>query len=194
VKNTIIAVVGKKGSGKSSLAEKVCRRLLANHFRLIVVEPHGDGFNFEGVPDISGEDAAEFESLRGRSCVVRAQCLEAAHNAFVFVWHAQEGSSVPVWLVVDEAQLYLNPHRPDEQLLQIIQFGRHRMISCLFVTQRPAHCHKDMFAQADRRVIFTTSEPNDLDYIRKYTGVDPERVQKLRMPAPGRRIGEHVDV
>lgn len=178
MQNTIIFITGRKGCGKTTLAAKTARKLFMEGTRVLAVAPMG-GFSLPGAAKVRGGDHTTLGNLRGRSAVVLPECDDDAERAFDFVWALQEDPREPIWLFVDEVQLYLGPHKPNPSLMKIVTYGRHRRISFVGITMMPAMVHKSLPGQADIKIIFQTTEPNALDYLRRFAGVDPESVAAL---------------
>lgn len=183
-RNQIVFICGKKGSGKTTLAASLVDRIHASGRRLIVVDPMS-GFRLPGAPIIRRPDPVEFERLAGRSALIRPESIDLVRMAVKFAWHAQESPSRDLWLVIDELQGILSWRSPDPDLLGIVQYGRHRKISLIGICQRPAQVHNDFLANADKRIIFQVEEPNDLAYLKRYVGVEPEA---LRSQAVGQYL------
>jgi hypothetical protein len=183
LQNVITFICGRKGTGKTTIANKLAQKAFLSR-RVIVIAPM-KGFFLRGVPKYSDFTDHEAGLLRGRSLILEPQDDGAALNLINFTWLTQENASAPLWLFIDEVDLYLSWQNPDPVLLKIIRYGRHRRISLVGVTQRPANVHKDLVAQADVKILFNTAEPNDLAYLRKYANVEPAVLQALR-------IGEYL--
>jgi len=179
MRNNIVYITGRKGSGKTSLAHVLARRAYYSGARVVVVAPVG-GISLPGAPVIRGSALpGVWGNLHGRSCVVIPEEDQVAEDAFSFCWHVQEKARAPLLLVVDEVALYLPPARLSVPLMRVIRYGRHRSISLVTTSQRPASVHNDLIAQADQRCLFAQSEPNDCKYLRQYTGVDLEALASL---------------
>lgn len=173
--NTILFITGKKGCGKTTIANKVQEALALAGRRIIVVAPMG-GFTVPGARQLSQdpEDLLfECSHSKGRNLLLEPESIESAEALFRFVWEVGN-----CWLFVDEVHLYLAPGAPSS-LLRIVQFGRHRGISLCGITMRPALVRKDLCANSDIRLLFCTDEPNDSLYLRKLCAVDPERLRSL---------------
>jgi hypothetical protein len=176
--NQIVYCTGRKGTGKTSYAHAVARQAYFDRRRVVAVAPVG-GISLPGAPVIRSADPSRFARLRGRSCLVIPDSDPAACAAFAFAWHVQKDNPSPLLLIVDEIALYLGSHQPNPVLMDIIRYGRHRRLSLVTTSQRPASVHKDLIGQADDKVLFAQSEPNDCAYLRKYTGVSEADLRSL---------------
>lgn len=82
--------------------------------------------------------------------------------------------------VVEEADLFCSPTYISSEFYRLIVYGRHRKSAVLTVSRVPADVHRTITRQAWEIYCFTTQEPNDLDYLRRYVGADfAEGVQQL---------------
>lgn len=179
LQNVIAFICGQKGSGKTTLANSIAQHVF-NSRRVFVIAPMS-GFTLRGVPKYKNFDSHEGLMLRGRSLILEPESDAAAKNLIQFVYLSQENSKEPAWVFIDEVDFYLPWQDPDPWLLKIIRYGRHRRISLVGITQRPANVHKDLVAQADFKFLFRAEEPNDVAYLKKYAGVDPAVLQGLRV-------------
>lgn len=179
-RNRIIVICGRKGCGKTTMMLNIARRLYyGNRGRMFVLSPHDD-LRLPGLPVIRSVVPRQFELLRGRSALVIPSDDDLAGYLFRFVWFLQEKNPRPVWLLVDEIDLWLSAGRPDPDLMKIVKFGRNRNINLVAVFQRCANVHNDLLAQADDVISFQVRTPGDLDFLRKYAGIDPDRIKALR--------------
>lgn len=176
-KNAIVFVCGMKGQGKTYLAQKIAREAYSAGRRVIVISPQRD-ISIPGAAVIESR-SYPWERLAGRSAVVYPEDDQLSLDAVRFAWEVQADPVRPLWLVIDEIQALLSPHRPDPLLRRVIWYGRHRMISIVGVCQRPAQVNKDLLALADQKIMFRIEEPNDLAYLRKYVGSAADRLNSL---------------
>lgn len=160
--NRIIFITGRKGSGKSTYANKAAAALVAKGERVLVVDPMAC-FTLPGVPVFA--DPRQLSSVKFSSAILRADDDNAAVAAFVYAWHCGN-----IWLIVDEVDLYCSPYNSDPTLKRIVRYGRHKAINLIAISQRPANVARDVTAQADAIVIFSTTENRDLDYLRYRIG------------------------
>lgn len=92
-----------------------------------------------------------------------------AQEAFEFanrVAWAAENFTV-VWEEVDS---FVDAGRLPEWAFRIVNHGRHRGLRVFACARRPARVSRDLTANATRIVAFHTSEPADVEYLRKYVG------------------------
>jgi len=173
-KNNIAFICGQKGCGKTFLAARLALSLYNAGRRVVCVAPMA-GFKLPGCPVVRSSDIGFYYRYGAASLIVEPTEDRIAEVAFKYALDV--GS---LCLFVDEIDNYFSPHNPNPDLLRIIRYGRHFNLSLVGISQRPASVCKDLIAQADYKVIFRASEPNDLAYIRKWAGIEPERLQSLK--------------
>jgi DNA helicase HerA-like ATPase len=164
MKNTIVFITGRKGSGKSTYAQKLASRIYAAGRRVVMLDPM-NCFDLPGSPRIHFRREI-VERLWGRSFVA-IPGNEPQFPETVFRWAYICGD---LTLVIDEVDIYLPHAEPSLALLDIIRYGRHRRINLIAVSQRPANVKRDLTAQADYLVMFQSTEPRDLDYLAARIG------------------------
>ena len=173
-KNNIAFICGQKGCGKTFLAANLARSLHDAGRRVICVAPMA-GFALPGSPVVRTGELGLYYRYRSASVLVEPSEDRVAEVAFQY---AQAVGNL--CLFVDEIDMYFSPFQPNEDLLRIVRYGRHCNLSIVGISQRPASVCKDLIAQADYKVFFRTTEPNDLAYIRKWTGIEPDQLQALK--------------
>lgn len=176
-RNIIIFICGRKFTGKTTLAQAIAK-LMYKRRRVIIIAPEG-GFSLPGAPKKIQFNSTVASTLKGRSLILEPEDDSDSKNLINFIWDVQENSTEPVWLIIDEIDLLLSWRQPFGTLLKVIRYGRHRKINLIGITQRPANVHNDLLAQADIRILFQTTEPNDLTYLRKFTSAEPDDLQAL---------------
>lgn len=108
------------------------------------------------------------------------------------LWHPDMPDDVPEpvqLVVVDEADLFAPQadarRRPPPPLVDLVRRGRHRGVSLLLCTQRPALVMRDVFALADAVVICQTTDQRDLDALCSLHGVKEHRDRIAQTTRPG---------
>lgn len=74
--------------------------------------------------------------------------------------------------VVDEIDAVSSPTSVPGSLARSIRYGRHRSVSLVAASRRAAEVPRLLTSQADLIVSFNQSEPNDLDYLKRYVGAE----------------------
>jgi hypothetical protein len=161
----ITNIMGKRGSGKSYLA----RQRIAEFPRSLVYDTMG-----EYTSGVICEDLAELKTVWQRSyqgnfrIIYRPLDAEEEFEPLCrLVWECGN-----MGFLVEEVQTFCNARSICRDFKAIIAKGRHRGISLIGVTQRPAEISKLLTSQAKEFCIFNTTEPNDIEYFRNSLGSD----------------------
>jgi hypothetical protein len=84
-----------------------------------------------------------------------------------------------VQVVIEECQLYSNPHKMPKWLKNSLLTGRHQNMSLLFTTQRPAELHKTILSQCTHIFCGQILEGNDLRYLSSFLGRESDKLPTL---------------
>lgn len=169
----IILIIGKRGTGKSYLANK----LIENERRLFVFDTLGEYTN--GVV-FDAEYSNQFKEFwkhvyKGNFRLVYrplspdAEIDDIAELVFLL------GN---VTFLVEEVDCYCTAYQISNAFAHIIQRGRHKDITLIGVTQRPYGINRLLTSQAKEIYIFGTNEPRDIDYLKTLLGAEIE--EKLK--------------
>lgn len=171
LKNRIVCIAGRKGSGKSTLT----REILQHSSRLFLFDTMGE---HSWVPDQMnsldqawiyiadhGGDPAPFQG----SYVAEDADDESLDTDFAEVCTAvwQSGNMT---LAVEELPMLSQPNYVPPAFNRLIRLGRHRAVNILYTGQRLSECPRRVTAATDIFVLFHTSEPSDLDRIAERAG------------------------
>jgi len=164
--NLIITILGRKGSGKSTLT----RELIAERPRVIILDAVGEYPDEQGYPPKTEvvwgiddclnaleetEDRDKFRlSLR---CYQREEDLDLLDACF---------ETKDCLVVVEETWRLCTPYEIPDPLSKLVRFGRHHRIDQIYVSQRGSSIHRDLTAQSDLIVSFQQHEPRDVMYLR----------------------------
>lgn len=152
-------IMGKKGSGKTTLSQKLMHRTGGKVFYFSPVSLLSN-YDYQ-VWDIYNLESVCQQIKKGEICSVintdsdlfSLVCI----NGIIFGDYT---------IVIDELEWYhSNPY-----LEKIIHYGRHFNISIIGNTRRYTDIPRLLTSQADEIYIFQTSEPRDLMYIKDYIG------------------------
>ena len=161
----VILIIGKRGSGKSYLAQK----MIADHRRLLVYDIMSE---YTGGIVFGTETHSEFCTFwlmsykRNFRLIYRpiqpkkeiedlASCVFALGN---------------MTFVVEEIDSICTAYDLPETFSRLIARGRHRNITLIGVTPAPFGIHRDLTRQAKEIYVFNTKEPRDRDYLRTLLG------------------------
>ncbi len=158
-------IFGKRGSGKSYLA----RHKLREYKRSLVFDTLGEyteGVVFDNLPALAafwkkvyaGDFRIIYQPLNPE--VEFSQVCDLIWNCGNMAFEVEE---IDCFCGVLSSSL-------DESFRQLIQRGRHRDITLIGVTQRPASVARLLTSQAKQMSIFNTTEPRDIDYFKQVIG------------------------
>lgn len=168
-RNTITAIFGKKGSGKTTEA----RRRVRAADRRIIIDPM---FEYtEGVIVESFDALAAYVRplrLHRYAIVLRTLDDDDVHRTIELATAGSpEAPALPgVTLLIDEADRLCSAVSITEGMRRLFNYGRHFGVSVIAVARRPRAVHRDVTANADVIVIGQTQEPRDLDYLAEFVG------------------------
>ena len=157
------------GMGKSLW----CKQNTAHLTRLITLD-HQKEYR-RGVIVETFQDLTDYlkQSPRSFRCICRFQDKDEIFAAIELAWELGNCT-----LLAEEVSIICRPNWIDENLEKITLFGRHRNVSLVATTQRPALVHRSITAIAEKIVAFRHEETSDLEYL-KDRGFDPEQVRML---------------
>ena len=169
--NYVISVFGHKGSGKSTLVKE----LVAEHKRVIVFDTMGEYDDAIEDYNTAVRELGRVQDARRFRVAIRLPEDDDALDAMEVAYE------VPRCLVVfEETSFYCSPSTMPTILKKFVRYGRHREISQVYVSRRPAEINRDLTAQSDLIVSFRQHEPNDVDYLRKLMGSQADKLPHLR--------------
>lgn len=186
-----IAILGRKGSGKSTAARGLVERLLDAGRRVVMLDPLSQHWGLkaraDGAPGfpvtVVGGDHADVALEIDKGAALGA-FIAKSQGAFVIDTSDLRRPDVtafctpllatlyalnrdPLWLVLDEADFYGPQAATREQtpllyeLDQIARRGRARGFRLWTVTQRPARLSKDLLSQAGSLLVMKLVAPHD---------------------------------
>lgn len=164
-KSDIITVLGQSGSGKSSWVQA----RLASLPRFILWNTLGEEFGFTECESRSELYKHVTKRASGLFQVVYNNVEENEEEAME--WMSKFVEEVEnLCFIIEEADAYATPSSIPQGLRSLLKRGRHRGISMVFVTRRPAEVNRLITAQSKRFVLFRVTEPNDIRYLRTFVG------------------------
>jgi hypothetical protein len=172
LQNRIVAVIGRKGSGKSTMLSERLR--MAD--RLVVFDPLGEHCGKKGWLPNEISSLPELETFfrwnRKRSQFatgyVPSEDLEEEVEGVAGVLY-QRGNLV---FGIEEVPLICSPSYLPRVLGKLIRTGRHRQIDITWTAQRASECARTLTSLTDEFVLFSQTEPRDLDAIAARCGED----------------------
>lgn len=165
----VFLITGKTGTGKSRLV----KQLRQSFERTITLDPleEYEGtifFDFVTFRDYVADHVEENFSL-----VCRFTDEQDIDLLFQAVWFVERCT-----LIVEEANLFFDPHSKIQSFHRLVAQGRHKEISLLCVSQRVPELPISFRAQRNTIVTFQQTEPYDLKLLEGY-GFDPVDVSEL---------------
>lgn len=165
MKNDILTIFGKKGSGKTEL----CKFLYFSNPKPAIVidiaEQFQDvGLNFPDVESIKKYLQANYKIFykKKQILVLNQYETENIEDLLNFLW---ECKFQDFELIIDEVDTIYNTHNQHKSALKpFIHRGRHRQIDLITTSRRPANVGRDLTSQSDNIYIFRNNEPNDIKY------------------------------
>lgn len=178
-RNLVITVLGRKGSGKTTLVKK----LLTEFARVVIVDTNREYTDEVAVVVSKLDDAlAYLEDVAKRPkdeafsvAYIPAEIPEDALDFLKVVFTLEN-----VLVVVDEAHMYCSAHTAPQEILKLVRLGRHRELSQVYVSQRPSTIPRDVTAQSDLIVSFQQHEGRDIEYMARLYGREADSLKRLK--------------
>jgi len=202
-----IAILGRKGKGKSYLARGLVERLLDMGRRVIVLDPLSSWWGLKvGANGWSGYPVAVIGgphadiALDAEAGELMAQALvDEPLSAVIDLGDLRKGELIrfstdflaelyarnraPIWLVLEEADVFAPqmPMREATRLLHeaeiLARRGRARGFRLISITQRPARLHKDVLTQLSTLIALGVTSPHDRGAIEAWIKGNADRQQ-----------------
>ncbi|MBW8003340.1 MAG: hypothetical protein FVQ80_15225 [Planctomycetes bacterium] len=170
----IILIFGKRGSGKSYLAQKLVER----EERLVIFDTLSEYQN-----------GVVFESYEGFTEFWR-KIYQHPYRLIYRPLNPDQEIDLIADLVytlgnccflVEEIDCYCTAYQISESFAHVVQRGRHQNISLIGITQRPYGIHRLLTSQAKEIYVFNTNEPRDREYLRTLLGQEiEEKLNQLK--------------
>lgn len=166
--NKIIAVFGRKGSGKTTLVKYLVRSCR----RLILIDPLAEYEN--GTIVYTREDlyyqATRYKEFR---IIFRPMNYDDDENYTDVDYAADLALALKnATLVIDEVDKYCNSWYMSKQLNYCIQYGRHFGVYVIITSRQANRVRNDITAQADYIITFQQQGQQSLKYLRGYNDDD----------------------
>ena len=163
IEKIIELIFGKRGSGKTYLAEKMVQQ----YSRYLIYDTLGE--YRDGVVIQSLSELSEFwDKVYRKKFRIIYQPLDPEQEFDAIcelVWQCEN-----MTFLVEEVDRYARPLAMSLPFKEIIQRGRHHDITFIGVTQRPHGVDKLITSQAKAMYIFSTTEPRDIKYFQEVVG------------------------
>jgi DNA helicase HerA-like ATPase len=159
--NVLTVILGRKGTGKTTIASRLIRDELQGRGRVVVIDPVGEYPSTVQVGpfDPSVDSYLSNERFRLSIHPVRRLDLDVIIPKLLL-----RGRML---VVIDECHLFQDAADLPDSLLDLITLGRRAEVDQVWITQRPQRVHKDVLSQLDVAYLFAATEVRDLDYLGK---------------------------
>jgi len=170
--NSIITIVGQRGSGKTTLA----KMLVLMRSRVVVLDPlceyGNEGLIFESLGDLVNFMSEHSEGQFRVIC--RFESMEEYDTLLDL---SREIGMLTV--VIEELNFFIQVQSKNPHFDQLYRFGRHRGVSVIGIAQRCAEIPKLITSQSDSIISFRQTEPGDLKYLSSVSFIGSEGAAKL---------------
>ena len=169
MKNLLITILGKKGSGKSYLTKRILKNFPKPVFVLDSLDEYTPGVIFN-----SGYIFLEYLKMQ-KPNISGIYVLRPENDNDVKIFFETVFSIGNCTVVIEETAIYCNPYKIDENFKKILNYGRHRAINLIAIARRASEIHRDITAQSDCIISFKQTESRDISILES---VD-EKAKKL---------------
>ena len=152
--NEIVLVLGRKGSGKSSLVKNV---LIKERDRLIIVDSLSEYNDFLVIEDF--ESLVEYCS-ENKTFQIACQFTSKIDIEYLFEYIFIEGN---LTVCCEEISKYISSYERDTSFTKLIDFGRHKNIDIIAIARRPSELSRTFRAQIDTLYTFKQIDKVDID-------------------------------
>ena len=168
----IVGVCGRRGSGKSTMA----RRLLERCHRILIwdaMDEHGWALNrLSSIPRLERflAWASGQYTFAGHYVPEQAGLIDEFEEVAELVY--DYGRMV---FGIEEVPMLCTPSALPDQFDRLVRLGRHQRVSLVWTAQRMVEVARRLTAATDYFVLFSHTEPRDLDGIADRCGAEVAR-------------------
>jgi len=175
-----ISIFGMRGCGKSHLAREIAELFP----RKIIIDPMSE---YKG--DFVVSDFNNFAKI------LKTEIIQKNNQKYTVVFrpspHIKSTDSLfdslmrlvfelgNCLVLIDEVQLFSNPHFLPHYLKNILMIGRHRGIAVMAITQRPAQINKAILAQSAHIFCGQLHEKNDILHVADFINIEKNKLVTL---------------
>lgn len=172
MKNEIICVFGKKGSGKTEFVKK---HIIPEYDRVLILDSlkEYEYLYFSNLYDFC--EAVKSNLNRSFFRLVYRPMDENDDSFFRLAY-----SLWNITIIIEETDLFSGAIRGSEYFEKLIKYGRHRSINIVGISRRPAEVSKTIVSQADIIISFQQTLKRDIDFFRSYMD-DPDILRNLKL-------------
>lgn len=167
-------IVGTSGSGKTYLAIYILMNLKTKY--KIIIDPSSE-YEIPGFAIVEINPYNYKEMLKNFHLILKQHPNIVVQFDFLTIEQQKEIVNYiagllfhirNVALLIDEAHLYADRHRPVPNLVLIATTGRKYGIHPIFITQRPQLLNSTIRSQTWFKIVMHMDDPRDVDAIRGY--------------------------
>ena len=168
MESKVIAIFGRRGSGKSTLFQSILRRSR----RLIVIDPLGE--HNIGRVCYDRNDVLNYTTKADAFRIVYRPLADNQEQEIAFVdWCAYLAENLcDITFAVDEVDNYTNPYYMSNGLRRIIHYGRHYNIAVVMASRQANRIRNDITAQADIILSFQQQGRQAISYMADFDDKD----------------------
>lgn len=182
--NNILAIFGKKGSGKTFFTKKLLDRKIFGK-RILILDSLDEYEN----ADIICEDIQSFSEQLAKHYQDETFIIsyvpkdEKVESFFQIVYSCHN-----VLIVTEELDLFCNSYYIDPYLSRILRYGRHKNISFIGISRRPAEVHRDLITQADALLTFRQNQFREIDFFKRFFPIGSRDAEKIANLKTGEKV------
>ncbi len=173
-RNVLTVILGRKGTGKTTVAASLVGQEAKGRGRIVVIDPVGE---YPGGHRIAPSDPDLRYFLQNQRFSLRIHPIKSGDLDAILPLLLRTGN---LMVVIDEAQLFQDATMIPDVLTEFITLGRRPAVDQVFITQRPTMLNRTITSQLDQAYLFGTREPRDLAYLSAYiSDVAASKVSQL---------------
>jgi len=167
----IVIVVGRRKAGKTFLVKHLYLKRVSS----IVVDDHT--YEYKEFPQTSSiSDLLRYPRVVYQDVKANDESFRALFDVLKKRYRKFGGTL----LVVDEAHVHFERKKLPPPQSQLLRYGRHYGIGVVLISHRVYDFNPLAYKLADYVIVFRTTEPRELDFLRKYVGYGVEdKVRRL---------------
>lgn len=183
-KPLFISIYGRKGSGKSHLAERFWADW-PRQYSALVIDPTGDFVAGDDIDDLTDPLPYRLElpspgdpgtRWRYRPDMGSATVDDDLDRAVGLAFYVDK--QIPFLLVIDEDHVVARVNHTGPNMRRIYYEARHRNLSVITCGPRPVQVNPLQLSQSDYVYIFALPHPLDQDRVAATCGIDPARLRE----------------
>lgn len=174
-KNYIVTVLGRKGSGKSTLVKKLIER----EERLVIIDTLGEYGEEMGLRETYTLQKSIQAIKKGYSRKAFGVSVRLIDNDDILTVIEYCFALGEMTIVIEEASMLCKPTTLPGPIAYSLRYGRHKCLNQVYIARRPAELNREVTAQSDVLITFEQKEPRDIEYLRATLGAEAEQVSRM---------------